>query len=278
MQRDRIEALVAQPDGIEDIGRDEARELLGQAEEVISADGGVVRLPEEERVVFVGDTHGDFDATRQVVARYLNGKNALVFLGDYVDRGPQSEENIHYLLCLKLLYPRKVLLLQGNHEGYEVVPFQPANFWGFLDQNRRTAYSRVLTRLPLAVHSPSIVALHGALPDVGSLEDVNRVQLGSAEWRQITWGDWVESEEDYVGLGAYTGRPQFGSGYFERVMQQMGKEVLIRSHQPDAPQRLFENRCLTIFTSRAYMPVRTVAIAERGREIHTVRDLSIESV
>lgn len=278
MQRDRIEALVAQPKRIEHISWDEARELLEQAEEMISADGRLVRLPEEERVVFVGDTHGDFDATRQVVARYLNDKNTLVFLGDYVDRGPQSGENVHYLVCLKLLYPRKVLLLQGNHEGHEVIPFQPADFWGSLDRNRRGAYSRVLTRFPLAVHSPSVVALHGALPDVGSLEEVNRVELGSSEWRQITWGDWVESEEDYVGLGAYTGRPQFGSAYFERVMQQIGKEVLIRSHQPHAPQRLFGDRCLTIFTSRAYMPVRTVAIAEPGRRIHTVSDLSIESV
>lgn len=278
MRQDRIAALVAQPDSIEGLGWDEAGELLHQAEEVVSADGRVVRLPGEGRVVFVGDTHGDFDATRQVVARYFTEETTIVFLGDYVDRGPQSEENMHYLICLKLLYPRKVVLLQGNHEGYDVIPFQPANFWGALDQNRRAAYSRVLTRLPLAVHSRSIVALHGALPDVGSLEEMSQVELGSSKWRQITWGDWVETEEDYVGLGSYTGRPQLGSGYFWRVMQQIGKEVLIRSHQPHAPQRLFGDRCLTIFTSHAYMPVRTIAIAGLEQEVHTVSDLSIESV
>jgi predicted phosphodiesterase len=278
MQQDRIAELVEHPDRIEDLGWDDAQEILQQAAEQVSVEDRVVRLPEEGHVVFVGDTHGDFDATRQVAARYFNEDTTLVFLGDYVDRGPQSEENLHYLLCLKLLYPRRVVLLQGNHEGYDVVPFQPADFWGALDENRRTLYSRLLTRLPLAVHSSTIVAVHGALPDVRSLEEVSHVELGGSRWKQITWGDWVEVEEEYVGLGAYTGRPQFGSGYFRRVMEQIGKHVLIRSHQPHAPQRLFGDRCLTIFTSHAYVPIRTVAIAELEREIHTVGDLAIESV
>lgn len=40
----------------------------------------------------------------------------MIFLGDYIDRGPQSIETIIYLLCLKVKYRDRIFLLRGNHE------------------------------------------------------------------------------------------------------------------------------------------------------------------
>ncbi len=72
--------------------------LFRKVEEILGKETRLIHLPPRGRVVFVGDTHGDLDATREVVRRYLKEPYRIVFLGDYVDRGNQSEENIHFLL------------------------------------------------------------------------------------------------------------------------------------------------------------------------------------
>jgi predicted MPP superfamily phosphohydrolase len=260
---------------------EETRILLAQAEARFEQEGNLIKL-ESGRVIFVGDTHGDLEATSTVIARYLNAENKIVFLGDYVDRGPKSAENLNLLLSLKLEHPDNLFLLMGNHEGQGAIPCRPADFWERLDEKLRARYTVVLSKMPLAVStSNGIIALHGALPDVESLEDIDDMEFGGRQWQQITWGDWQEADGGYLGDDLFTGRPQFGQAWFNEIMSRLGKNVLIRSHQPKARQAMYGRRCLTIFTSSAYqelIPHRTIAIANLAREVETLDDLVIEAV
>jgi len=244
----------------------------------------LVEIKEAKKVVFVGDTHGDLEASQKVIKDYLKPGNKIVFLGDYVDRGHFSKGNLDFLLEIKEKNPNQIYLLQGNHEGHRILRFYPAEFWKSLDREEYEKYCSIVEKFPLVVVAGNIIALHGALPNVprivlGTLNRwINQIKLGSEEWMQIVWGDFVDEPGEDLGIDIFTGRPQFGRDYFFKLMERFNKKALIRSHQPDVPQFMFNDRCLTIFTSSAYTRERTIAIADLIKEIKNAKDLEIERI
>jgi len=73
------------------------------------------------RTYAIGDIHGSLDKLRSVVAlceRDAGGASMrLVFLGDYIDRGPDSRGVIEFLMALQGRMPGHVIALMGNHEA-----------------------------------------------------------------------------------------------------------------------------------------------------------------
>jgi protein phosphatase len=238
----------------------------------------LIKIQKAKKVIFVGDTHGDFEASQKVIKDYLKEGNKIVFLGDYVDRGPFSKENLDFLLEQKEKHPDQIFLLQGNHEGHRILKFSPAEFWESLSNEEYQKYSQIVEKFPLAVVVKNIIALHGALPEIEKLEDFEKIKIGGENWFRICWGDFVNEPGGDLGLDIFTGRPQFGRDYFLKLMERFNKKVLIRSHQPDAPLFMFDDKCLTIFTSSAYTQERTIAIYDFKKEIKTAKDLEIVQI
>jgi hypothetical protein len=240
--------------------------------------GRLIRFSPNRTVVFVGDTHGDIDATERILTRYVTPGCTIVFLGDTVDRGPSSRENLELILRSKLNHPTSIYLLMGNHEAWGVRPFMPADFWENLDSQEERIIANALANLPFAAHHPSgVLGLHGAFPDVSSLDAVSSIELGSMAWEAITWGDWIEDVRDRAGEAS--ARPTFRRADFDARASKLGIQVLVRSHQPLAPMFLFEERCLTVFSSNAYgKGPRSVAILRPDRNVKSARDLEIETI
>ena len=253
------------------------KELFEKAGSVLEKEPRLIHLPSLGMAVFVGDTHGDLDASQQVIRRYLKKPYHIVFLGDYVDRGDYSEENLQYLLEMKWEHPEEIFLLAGNHEGFMVKEFYPCNFWSSISFKEKEEYGLLFSKLPLAASTGNgLLALHGALPDLKSLEEMNQIELGDENWDRMVWADFVENEMEI--LGDLWGRPQFGRAYFERLMERYQKQVLIRSHQPHAPLTMFNMRCITIFTSHAYLPIRMIAVVDLEKEIRSAEDVVLERI
>ncbi|MFD4461087.1 metallophosphoesterase [Nocardia sp. NPDC058480] len=68
-----------------------------------------------ERLVFAGDIHGS-DAELYQLLKFFGGLRHIIFLGDYVNRGPRSKEVINCLIGATELWPQHVTLLRGNHD------------------------------------------------------------------------------------------------------------------------------------------------------------------
>lgn len=69
-----------------------------------------------DRVLVMGDIHGQLDHL-EAMLKFLapTQDDQLIFLGDYVDRGPQSREVITRLIELQEDFPQTIFL-KGNHE------------------------------------------------------------------------------------------------------------------------------------------------------------------
>lgn len=89
--------------------------------------------PAPQRIVAVGDLHGDYDAWAAIArqsgltdakGKWTGGKATLVQLGDVVDRGPDSLKIIRHLMKLQREAAKKggkVITLVGNHEAMMMI-------------------------------------------------------------------------------------------------------------------------------------------------------------
>jgi serine/threonine protein phosphatase 1 len=70
------------------------------------------------RTFAIGDIHGDIEALFKLLSGFpeLDEGDTLVFIGDYVDRGPRSADVVAFLRGLPAHTKAKVVTLRGNHE------------------------------------------------------------------------------------------------------------------------------------------------------------------
>ncbi|MFX1538824.1 MAG: metallophosphoesterase [Promethearchaeota archaeon] len=144
----------------------------------------VVDIPADSSVLYVGDLHGYFDCLEQAL-KLAEEKNAdyVVFLGDYVDRGPKQIETILAIVELALR-DEKFITLRGNHEddrmnkvyGFyndlkKVYPDQKAL------ENIMGSFTILYEFLPLAaVKSGSgSLAVHGGIPKNPDLQLIRSI-------------------------------------------------------------------------------------------------------
>jgi diadenosine tetraphosphatase ApaH/serine/threonine PP2A family protein phosphatase len=72
----------------------------------------------------IGDIHGSLQKLRDLLMlceQHADGRTAtFVFLGDYIDRGPDSRGVIEALIELQSQRPDRIIALKGNHEAVAV--------------------------------------------------------------------------------------------------------------------------------------------------------------
>ena len=151
------------------------RSLLSRLGQGKHATPGVERLPAGVRVYAIGDVHGRADLLERLyglIAADLKArpidKVMEVFLGDYVDRGPNSRDVIDWMLSGPRVAHKRICL-RGNHELMMQAFLDDASVIGSWGQygGLETLYSYgVKVKLPLAedMHEEAQQAFRRAVP------------------------------------------------------------------------------------------------------------------
>lgn len=241
----------------------ELRELCLRGRELLLAEAALVHVPAP--VTIAGDIHGQFsDLLRMLGSQGLPPSTRWLFLGDYVDRGPNSVEVISLLLGLKLLYPDQIFLLRGNHEAAAV-----NRNYGFLQECRERfsivvykLFGDVFNYLPVAaVAAGRIFCCHGGLSEkLLSWEQIRRLERPTEVPDKgllcdLLWSDPDAESRPGFNNGARGVGCVFGPGALEAFCQRMDVDLLARAHQ--VVQNGYEfydpnRRCVTIFSAPNY--------------------------
>jgi hypothetical protein len=139
--------------------------LLGAA--LASPQASTAAAAPPQRIVAVGDLHGDYSAWMDIAhgaglvdpaGHWVAGRTTLVQLGDITDRGPDSLKIVRSLRQLQAEAPRaggRVIVVLGNHEAMNLLGdyryTTPGEYAAFVDQRssarREQFYLRVRKQL-----------------------------------------------------------------------------------------------------------------------------------
>jgi serine/threonine-protein phosphatase PP1 catalytic subunit len=165
------------------VTKEELLLLLPEIDRIFESEPAVLHI-DAEQIMVIGDIHGDLQALEFVIGKReeMSCRNIL-FLGDYVDRGPQGTEVLVKLFRLKLEDPEHVFLLRGNHETVDM-----NLYYGFfeeigLDQGFLLRVSRTYDKMPIAaVLSGHTFCVHGGINGTGSIDGIRKEEAFPYLW------------------------------------------------------------------------------------------------
>jgi serine/threonine protein phosphatase 1 len=151
------------------------------------------------RTVAIGDIHGDLESFERLWAKLppLDADDTVVFLGDYLDRGPRSAEVVARVREVAARGPAKVITLRGNHEDAWLKIIDEGWFEFILPRNNGCV--ETLRSYQGRADEP--------MPDVPSPEDFTELERGAffpadvVEWMRTLPMYYEDEHAIYVHAG-----------------------------------------------------------------------------
>jgi hypothetical protein len=241
-------------------GKQSVAELAGEKPFL---DGHVYVHPVAEgqrfELTVLGDLHGCYSCLKAAILqadffakieawRLDPQKHAhpkLILLGDYIDRGRFSYNGVlRTVMQLFLAAPDHVYVLRGNHEYYiemrgriygAVKPAEAINtLVGRLPESYFEAYMHLFEGLPTALLFDRILFVHAGIPRDKDLVEkyADLSSLNHPELRfQMLWSDPSTADHIPDELQAQNARFPFGRTQFEKFMNRIGCNMMVRGHE-----------------------------------------------
>lgn len=210
-----------------------------------------------------GDLHGQYKDLLKIFQMIGNpADNSFLFLGDYVDRGPNSIETILLLLCYKIKYPRRMYLLRGNHETTMV-----GRVYGFFDECKRRHSSKLwgyfqdcFDCMPVAaVIGKRIFCVHGGISPVldnfDQIRELKRpIQADQSELLiDLLWSDPAKGLKGWD-VNSRGVSFVFGGDVLKEFLEKHHLDLVCRAHQVvrDGFEFFAGRSLVTIFSATNY--------------------------
>jgi len=239
----------------------EVRFLIERSREVFICQPVLLEL--EAPLKIVGDIHGQYyDLLRLFEYGGFPPEANYLFLGDYVDRGPNSIETICLLLAYKIKYPENLFMLRGNHECSGIN--QISAFYN----ERKERYGLKVWKLfndcfnclPLgAIIEDKILCIHGGLsPDLKTLDQIRRIVRPTEIPDTGLLCDllWADPDLDAQGYEINDRGVSFifGGDVVEKFLKQHEFDLVVRAHQvvEDGYEFFAKRQLVTIFSAPNY--------------------------
>ncbi|KAI6192042.1 Serine/threonine-protein phosphatase [Aphelenchoides bicaudatus] len=222
-------------------------------------------------VQIVGDIHGQFfDLQRIFLSMGLPDTKRYLFLGDYVDRGPNSVECISLLLALKICLPDRIYLLRGNHET--PIVNRTYGFWEELTRRFDMdiaiklfkEFNSIFTHFPLsALVRGRVLCMHGGIsPKLRTIDDIRKIQLpiddppADSLEEDLLWADPDVAVKGFELNKAREASVLFGEDEVERLCEENDLDFIVRAHQlmPNGYGLFSGHRLISIFSAPRYEP------------------------
>lgn len=257
-----LREIIDYPKKVKELSEEDIMNIISDALPFLEDEPPLIRLS-FSKLCFVGDTHGDLQSTINAAKILKNTDVKIIFLGDYVDRGPNQIENMNYLLALKAIFPSRVILLRGNHEDPRI-----NYYYGFLSEtvtkfskNLYEKYCQCFSLLPYStLVDAHVLALHGGLAEelisLKQIEDLPKKEIAPENpiALQLLWNDPNEYISGFQPSSRGGGVREFGRDVFEKFARANDVKMMIRAHQyfQEGFHYYFDRKILSLFTCRYY--------------------------
>jgi len=244
-----------------DLKLPEVKFLIEKSREIFISQPVLLDL--EAPLKIVGDIHGQYyDLLRLFEYGGFPPDANYLFLGDYVDRGPNGLETICLLLAYKIKYPENFFMLRGNHECSSI-----NRIYGFYDECK-TRFSLKIWKLfndcfsclPLgAIIEDKILCIHGGLsPDLKSLEQIRRIVRPTEIPDTGLLCDllWADPDPEVQGWQVNDRGVSFtfGGDVVENFLKRHEFDLIVRAHQvvEDGYEFFAKRQLVTVFSAPNY--------------------------